>query len=189
MTVVISAAIAGRGKIMLMPGDDPARLTDPDVFWPMMDRWLGPEDARLERAAVYTFHSVVQEGWRKGRLLLAGDPVTRRRLSSARALCAGDARCGQNLAWKLTVIVKDGASDTLLDIMKASGCRMWPHFHRSRRAPRRGAAGDRSRGRRSPRPPLRGWRGNVRLPAAAVGSACRSTRRRCRHHLSPTAAG
>ncbi len=105
MTVVNVGGDRRRWEIMLMPGDDPARLTDPDVFWPMMTRWLGPDDARLERAAVYTFHSVVQEGWRKGRLLLAGD---------ACHLCAG-MRDAANLAWKLAAIVKDGASDTLLD--------------------------------------------------------------------------
>ena len=66
MTVVNVGGDRRRWEIMLMPGDDPARLTEPGIFWPMMARWLGPEDARLERAAVYTFHSVVQEGWRKG---------------------------------------------------------------------------------------------------------------------------
>ena len=114
MTVVNVGGDRRRWEIMLMPGDDPARLTDPDVFWPMMTRWLGPEDARLERAAVYTFHSVVQEGWRKGRLLLAGDSCHQTPPFLGQGMCAG-MRDAANLAWKLAAIVKDGAPDALLD--------------------------------------------------------------------------
>jgi 3-(3-hydroxy-phenyl)propionate hydroxylase len=43
MTVVHVGGARRRWEIMLMPGDDPARLTDPDIFWPMMARWLGPD--------------------------------------------------------------------------------------------------------------------------------------------------
>jgi 3-(3-hydroxy-phenyl)propionate hydroxylase len=114
MTVVNVGGDRRRWEIMLMPGDDPARLTDPDVFWPMMARWLGPDDARLERAAVYTFHSVVQEGWRKGRLLLAGDSCHQTPPFLGQGMCAG-MRDASNLAWKLAAVIKDGASDSLLD--------------------------------------------------------------------------
>jgi 3-(3-hydroxy-phenyl)propionate hydroxylase len=114
MTVVNVGGDRRRWEIMLMPGDDAARLTDPDVFWPMMSRWIGPDDARLERAAVYTFHSVVQEGWRKGRLVLAGDSCHQTPPFLGQGMCAG-MRDAANLAWKLTAIIKDGASDTLLD--------------------------------------------------------------------------
>ena len=114
MTVVNVGGDRRRWEIMLMPGDDPARLTEPDVFWPMMTRWLGPDDARLERAAVYTFHSVVQEGWRKGRLLLAGDSCHQTPPFLGQGMCAG-MRDAANLAWKLAAIVKNGVSDTLLD--------------------------------------------------------------------------
>ena len=114
MTVVNVGGDRRRWEIMLMPGDDPARLTEPDIFWPMMARWLGPEDARLERAAVYTFHSVVQEGWRKGRLLLAGDACHQTPPFLGQGMCAG-MRDAANLAWKLAAIVKDGAPDSLLD--------------------------------------------------------------------------
>jgi 3-(3-hydroxy-phenyl)propionate hydroxylase len=114
MTVVNVGGERRRWEVMLMPGDDPARLTDPDIFWPMMARWLGPRDARLERAAVYTFHSVVQEGWRKGRLILAGDACHQTPPFLGQGMCAG-MRDAANLAWKLAAIVKDGATDSLLD--------------------------------------------------------------------------
>ena len=114
MTVVNVGGDRRRWEIMLMPGDDTERLTEPGIFWPMMARWLGPDDARLERAAVYTFHSVVQEGWRKGRLLLAGDACHQTPPFLGQGMCAG-MRDAANLAWKLAAIVKDGASDSLLD--------------------------------------------------------------------------
>ena len=114
MTVVNVGGERRRWEIMMMPGDDPEHLTDPDIFWPMMARWVGPGDARLERAVVYTFHSVVQEGWRKGRLLLAGDSCHQTPPFLGQGMCAG-MRDAANLAWKLAAIIKDGASDTLLD--------------------------------------------------------------------------
>lgn len=106
--------IRRRWEIMLMPGDDPARVVEPALFWPMIDRWLGPEDARPERAAVYTFHSVVQEGWRKGRLLLAGDSCHQTPPFLGQGMCAG-MRDAANLAWKLATVVKSGVPDALLD--------------------------------------------------------------------------
>src|SRR5215217_9297033 len=79
-----------------------------------MARWLGPDDAQLERAAVYTFHSVAQEGWRKGRLLLAGDACHQTPPFLGQGMCAG-IRDAANLAWKLSAIIRDGAPDALLD--------------------------------------------------------------------------
>ena len=93
---------------------NPARVVEPALFWPMINRWLGPEDARPERAAVYTFHSVVQEGWRKGRLLLAGDSCHQTPPFLGQGMCAG-LRDAANLAWKLAAVVKGSAQDTLLD--------------------------------------------------------------------------
>ncbi|UYN93819.1 MAG: bifunctional 3-(3-hydroxy-phenyl)propionate/3-hydroxycinnamic acid hydroxylase [Enhydrobacter sp.] len=114
MTVVNVSGVRRRWEIMQMPGDDPARLIDPDVFWPMMARWLGPEDATVERSAVYTFHSVVQEGWRKGRLLLAGDSCHQTPPFLGQGMCAG-MRDAANLAWKLAAVVRDGTDERLLD--------------------------------------------------------------------------
>ena len=113
MTVVNVGHERRRWEIMLMPGDDPDRLSEPDIFWPMMKRWLGPEDASLERAAVYTFHSVVQEGWRKGNLLLAGDACHQTPPFLGQGMCAG-MRDAANLAWKLEAVLR-GAPDSLLD--------------------------------------------------------------------------
>jgi len=114
MTLVNVNGRRRRWEIMLLPGDDPARLTDADVFWPMIARWLEPGDAEIERAAIYTFHSVVQEGWRKGRLLLAGDACHQTPPFLGQGMCTG-MRDASNLAWKLAAVVTGGAPDSLLD--------------------------------------------------------------------------
>jgi 3-(3-hydroxy-phenyl)propionate hydroxylase len=114
MTIVKVGGERRRWEIMLMPGDDPPRLTEPKTFWPMMKRWLGPEDATLERAAIYTFHSLVQEGWRKGNLLLAGDACHQTPPFLGQGMCAG-MRDAANLAWKLKAVLRDSAPDSLLD--------------------------------------------------------------------------
>jgi 3-(3-hydroxy-phenyl)propionate hydroxylase len=114
MTVVHVGGQRRRWEIMLMPGDDAARLTEPAIFWPMMARWLRPEDAELERAAVYTFHSLVQEGWRKGRLLLAGDACHQTPPFLGQGMCAG-MRDAANLAWKLAAVLHGEAPEALLD--------------------------------------------------------------------------
>jgi 3-(3-hydroxy-phenyl)propionate hydroxylase len=113
MTIVNVGGKRRRWEIMLIPGDDPERLTDPDIFWPMMARWLGPQDAFVERSAVYTFHSVIQEGWRKGRLLLAGDACHQTPPFLGQGMCAG-MRDAANLAWKLAAVIGGDAPDSLL---------------------------------------------------------------------------
>lgn len=103
-----------RWEIMLMPGDDPVELLKPGNLWPLVARWVRPEQASIERAAIYTFHSVIAKGWRSGRLLLAGDAAHQTPPFLGQGMCAG-VRDAANLAWKLAAICANGAPDALLD--------------------------------------------------------------------------
>lgn len=103
-----------RWELMLMPGDDPATITRPESVWPLLSRWITPEDATLERPAVYTFHSVVAKGWRQGRLLIAGDAAHQTPPFMGQGMCAG-VRDAYNLAWKLADVVRGDAPPSLLD--------------------------------------------------------------------------
>lgn len=107
-----------RWEIMLMPGDDPAELVQPDTLWKLVSRWVRPDQATLERAAIYTFHSVIAQGWRSGPLLLAGDAAHQTPPFLGQGMCAG-IRDAVNLAWKLKAVVQDGADDSLLDTYEA----------------------------------------------------------------------
>ncbi|MEO8523635.1 MAG: bifunctional 3-(3-hydroxy-phenyl)propionate/3-hydroxycinnamic acid hydroxylase [Caldimonas sp.] len=103
-----------RWELMLMPGDDPATITRPEAVWPLLSRWITPDDGVLERPAVYTFHSVVARGWRRGRLLIAGDAAHQTPPFMGQGMCAG-IRDASNLAWKLADVVQGAAPPSLLD--------------------------------------------------------------------------
>ncbi|RPH43084.1 MAG: bifunctional 3-(3-hydroxy-phenyl)propionate/3-hydroxycinnamic acid hydroxylase [Burkholderiales bacterium] len=114
MTMCCVTGQRRRWEIMLMPGDDPEAIARPENVWPLISRWVTPADARLERSAVYTFHSVIARGWRRGRLLIAGDAAHQTPPFLGQGLCAGIRDC-VNLAWKLVRVVRGTAPDTLLD--------------------------------------------------------------------------
>jgi 3-(3-hydroxy-phenyl)propionate hydroxylase len=103
-----------RWELMLMPGDDPTTITRPESVWPLLSRWITPDDAVLERPAVYTFHSVVARGWRNGRLLIAGDAAHQTPPFMGQGMCAG-IRDAYNLAWKLGDVVRGVSAPALLD--------------------------------------------------------------------------
>ena len=103
-----------RWEIMLMPGDDPARMTEPETVWHLVAPWIKPGDARLERSAVYTFHSLVAQRWRNGRLLIAGDAAHQTPPFLGQGMCAG-IRDAANLAWKLERVVRGTSAEALLD--------------------------------------------------------------------------
>jgi len=103
-----------RWEIMVLPDDDRDAMVQPAALWRMVARWVRPDQARLERAAIYTFHSVIAEGWRRGRLLLAGDACHQTPPFLGQGMCAG-LRDAANLAWKLEAVLKHRAPATLLD--------------------------------------------------------------------------
>ena len=107
-----------RWEIMVMPGDDHEELVKPARLWELVSRWVTPADASLERAAIYTFHSVIATGWRKGRLLLAGDACHQTPPFLGQGMCAG-IRDAANLAWKLEAVVQGRAAEALMDSYEA----------------------------------------------------------------------
>jgi 3-(3-hydroxy-phenyl)propionate hydroxylase len=103
-----------RWEIMVLPGDDCEALVRPENLWKMVAPWVRPDQARMERAAIYTFQSLVADGWRDQRLFLAGDACHQTPPFLGQGMCAG-IRDASNLAWKLDVVLAGRASDALLD--------------------------------------------------------------------------
>jgi 3-(3-hydroxy-phenyl)propionate hydroxylase len=89
-------------------------MVKPENLWPLLARWIRPEHADIERAVIYTFHSIIAEGWRKGRLMLAGDSAHQTPPFLGQGMCAG-LRDVFNLAWKLDAVIRSQASPDLLD--------------------------------------------------------------------------
>lgn len=114
-----------RWEIMLMPGDDPEQMVKPDMLWTFVRKWVTPEQAEIERAVIYTFHSVIAEVWRKGRLFLAGDAAHQTPPFLGQGMCAA-IRDASNLAWKLEAVLRGRAPDALLDTY---GSERAPHVH------------------------------------------------------------
>ncbi len=123
MTYCNVTANRRRWEIMLMPGDDPAELVRPERIWPLVARWLRPDQATIERAVIYTFHSVIARQWRRGPLLLAGDAAHQTPPFLGQGMCAA-IRDVANLAWKLDAVQRGRASDALLD---SYGSERGPH--------------------------------------------------------------
>lgn len=114
-----------RWEIMLMPCDDPHRMVEHDNLWKLVSPWIKPGQAEIERAVIYTFHSIIARGWRKGRLLIAGDAAHQTPPFLGQGMCAA-VRDVFNLAWKLEAVIKGHASDHLLDTYESERS---PHVH------------------------------------------------------------
>jgi 3-(3-hydroxy-phenyl)propionate hydroxylase len=99
---------------MLLAGEAPEDVLDDDFIRARLAAWNCADDVVVERKAVYRFHGLVAETWRQGRVLLAGDAAHQTPPFAGQGMCAG-LRDAANLAWKLAAIVREGASDRLLD--------------------------------------------------------------------------
>ncbi|MEM7267779.1 MAG: bifunctional 3-(3-hydroxy-phenyl)propionate/3-hydroxycinnamic acid hydroxylase [Pseudomonadota bacterium] len=87
---------------------------DPDEaeIWENLSRWITPDDAALERAAVYTFRSALAPQWRDGHVMLAGDAAHQMPPFMGQGMCAGVRDAG-NLGWKLERALR--GDDAILD--------------------------------------------------------------------------
>lgn len=102
-----------RWELMLLPDEDAQALTQPERIWPLLQRWVQPSQARLERAAAYVFHARVARRWQAGRVLLAGDAAHQTPPFLGQGLCAA-MRDIANLGWKLVQAVQQPATGAAL---------------------------------------------------------------------------
>ena len=99
VTAVKGTGRRRRWEIMLMPGDVAETMTQPENVWRVLEPWIRPGDAEIERSAVYTFHSLIARRWRDRRILIAGDAAHQTPPFLGQGMCAG-IRDAANLAWK-----------------------------------------------------------------------------------------
>ncbi len=107
-----------RFEFMLLPGEDPQWIQRPEVMLDLMSSWVDPSTVTIERCAVYTFHGLIADRWRDGRVLLAGDAAHQMPPFLGQGMCSG-MRDSANLAWKLAKVVRGESSDALLDTYQA----------------------------------------------------------------------
>jgi 3-(3-hydroxy-phenyl)propionate hydroxylase len=107
-----------RFEFMLLPGEDPAWIQQPEVMLDLLSTWVDPTSVNIERSAVYTFHGLIAHRWRDGRVLLAGDAAHQMPPFLGQGMCSG-MRDAANLAWKLARVVRGRCTDALLDSYQA----------------------------------------------------------------------
>lgn len=115
-----------RFEFMLLEGDDPEAIQQPESVARLLASWLAPESYSVARRAIYTFHGLVADRWRVGRVLIAGDAAHMMPPFLGQGMCSG-LRDTANLAWKLAAVVRDGAPVALLDTYQAERS---PHVKR-----------------------------------------------------------
>ncbi|HEY8518316.1 MAG TPA: bifunctional 3-(3-hydroxy-phenyl)propionate/3-hydroxycinnamic acid hydroxylase [Candidatus Binatia bacterium] len=108
-----------RWEFMRLPHESLDELNCERRAWELLAPWdVHPGNARLERHAVYTFNARYAERWRTGRVLLAGDAAHLMPPFAGQGLCAG-LRDAANLAWKLDLVLRGLAPESLLDTYQA----------------------------------------------------------------------
>ena len=103
-----------RWEFALRDDQTDEQMTNPDIIWDMLKRWINPEQAVLERQAIYTFKSCVAERWQVNRLFVAGDSAHLTPPFMGQGLCAG-IRDAMNLGWKLAHVCKKDVSENIID--------------------------------------------------------------------------
>jgi len=104
-----------RWEFMRLPHESLDDLNDPATAWKLLAAWdVRPDNARLERHAVYTFRARYADRWRRGRVLIAGDAAHLMPPFAGQGMCSG-LRDAVNLAWKLDLVQRGLASEELLD--------------------------------------------------------------------------
>lgn len=114
-----TAVSAGPGhrrfEFMRLPGENIEELRREETLWRMLEMFsVRSDNATLERHAVYTFQARWAGEWRKGRLLIAGDAAHLMPPFAGQGMCSGF-RDVANLSWKLDLLLRGLADDSLLD--------------------------------------------------------------------------
>lgn len=104
-----------RWEFMRLPHETIEDLNRVDTAWRLLAPWgVTPENATLERHAVYTFAARVVEEWRRGRVFVAGDAAHQMPPFAGQGMCSG-IRDAANLAWKLDLVLAGQAPQRILD--------------------------------------------------------------------------
>ena len=109
-TIVPGGPGRRRWEYMLLPNESVEEMQKPERAWELLKPWgLTPENAELERSAVYRFQARWAKVWNKGRCALAGDAAHLMPPFAGEGMCAG-MRDAVAMAWRLNGIL-DGQFD------------------------------------------------------------------------------
>lgn len=95
-----------RWEYMLLPGETIETMQAPEKAWDLLKDWgVTPENAVLERSAVYRFQARWAKQWHKGRCMIGGDAAHLMPPFAGEGFCAG-VRDAVAMAWRLNGILE-----------------------------------------------------------------------------------
>lgn len=114
-TIVPGGPGRRRWEFMALPGEDLTELASTETAWNLLKPWnVTPDNAELERSAVYRFQARCLDTWHHGRGLIAGDAAHLMPPFAGEGMCAG-VRDALALAWRFDHILSGVAGEELLD--------------------------------------------------------------------------
>jgi 3-(3-hydroxy-phenyl)propionate hydroxylase len=104
-----------RWEFMALPGESREELATSERTWELLAEYgVTPDNADLERAAMWRFQAKHLEQWRVGRVVLAGDAAHLMPPFAGEGMCAG-LRDVANLSWRLDLVLRGLAALEVLD--------------------------------------------------------------------------
>jgi 3-(3-hydroxy-phenyl)propionate hydroxylase len=113
-TYIPTPGLTRRFELMLMEGESAQDILKPEKISELLSKWLTPNQYRIIRSTVYEFHALVVEQWRNDKIFLAGDAAHQMPPFLGQGMCSG-VKDASNLAWKLDFVLREFASDALLN--------------------------------------------------------------------------
>lgn len=104
-----------RWEFMVLPGESAHDLQKPERAWELLKPWgLTPDNAELERSAVYRFQARWAKQWNNGRCVIGGDAAHLMPPFAGEGMCAG-VRDAVAMAWRLNGILEGTFGMEVLD--------------------------------------------------------------------------
>jgi len=113
-TCVLMGPGRHRWEFMLKPHETPDAMLEDGTIAKLLEPWGCRDAIIIDRKAVYRFHGLIAEQWRRGRVLLAGDAAHQMPPFAGQGMCSG-LRDAANLAWKLAAVLHGEANEAVLD--------------------------------------------------------------------------
>lgn len=114
-TIVPGGPGRRRWEYMVLPHENAEEIARPENAWKLLAPWgMTPENATLERSAVYRFQARWAKVWNKGRCAIAGDAAHLMPPFAGEGMCAG-LRDAFALGWRLNGILDGRFDPAVLD--------------------------------------------------------------------------
>ena len=117
-----------RFEWMVLPHETTEEMERPETSWRLLEEFgVTPQTHRIARNVVYRFQARIAERWRDGRVFLAGDAAHTMPPFAGQGMLSS-LRDANNLAWKLDLVLRGEAPESLLDsydIERRAHVRAW----------------------------------------------------------------